>query len=66
MDKPYKSTDDRVYGTKFVYCRSHCRVHSTGWCTVPVLDKIPLLSQTEAEANEEWEMKQASMELSIK
>lgn len=26
----------------FVYCASHLRVHSTGWCTVDPLGKIPM------------------------
>lgn len=53
----YYGTDDKVYGTKFVYCTQHCRVHETGWCTVSVVDKIPLLSQTAKEAEEEWDRK---------
>lgn len=53
----YQGTDDKVYGTKFVYCTQHCRIHETGWCTVPVVQKIPLLSQTEPEAREEWDLK---------
>lgn len=26
----------------WVYCRSHVRPHTTGWCTVPNRDKVPL------------------------
>lgn len=55
--KPYWRTDDTVYGTKYVYCTQHCRVHDTGWCTVAVVDKIPLLSKTAVEAQEEWDRK---------
>lgn len=29
-----------------VYCRSHLRPHETGWCTVPVSDKLPLHATT--------------------
>lgn len=54
----YQGTDDKVYGTKFVYCTQHCRVHDTGWCTVPVVDKIALLSETLEEAEKEWDLKQ--------
>lgn len=57
QEEIYYRTDDKVYGTKFVYCAQHMRVHETGWCTVNVLDKIPLLSQTLEEANMEWELK---------
>lgn len=53
----YQGTDDKVYGTKFVYCIPHCAVHGTGWCTVPVVDKIALLSETEKEAEKEWDLK---------
>lgn len=34
--------DDSVLGVPFVYCHSHLRAHSTGWCTVAVGDKTPL------------------------
>lgn len=57
MTQPYWNTDDRVYGTQFVYCTQHCRVHETGWCTVAVVDKIALLSKTLKEAEEEWALK---------
>jgi len=40
-DAPYHSTDDRIYGTKYVYCSQHLRVHMTGWCTVSCLTKSP-------------------------
>jgi len=53
----YQGTDDKVYGTKFVYCVQHCRVHETGWCTVAVVDKIALLSETLEEAAKEWGLK---------
>ena len=38
--------DDTLFGTNFVYCGSHCRVHSTGWCTVSVAKKRPLRGET--------------------
>lgn len=53
----YYGTDDKVYGTKFVYCTQHRRVHETGWCTVNVVDKIALLSATLEDAKVEWELK---------
>ena len=65
-DPPYFTSDDTVYGTKFVYCCQHLRVHGTGWCTVSALDKIPLLSETEEEAVREWEMKKQVMGMSFK
>lgn len=55
--KVYDGEDDKVYGTKFVYCTQHCRVHETGWCTVPVVHKIPLLSETYQDAETEWDLK---------
>jgi hypothetical protein len=57
IKKPYFETDDKVYGTKFVYCSQHMRIHETGWCLVSVVDKIPLLSETAEEASQEWELK---------
>jgi hypothetical protein len=35
----------------FVYCASHLRSHSTGWCTVSAEDKIPLGVTTPDEAH---------------
>ena len=33
--------EDLKFGAdRYVYCKSHLRVHSTGWCTVPIRDKI--------------------------
>lgn len=55
--KAYQNTDDSIYACKYVYCSQHRRVHETGWCTVSVIDKIPLVSLNEKDANEEWEMK---------
>lgn len=34
----------------FVYCKSHLRVHETGWCGVGNNRKIPLLATTYDEA----------------
>lgn len=34
--------DDKIFNEPFVYCGSHHRVHSTGWCTVNVCNKRPL------------------------
>lgn len=38
---------------KFVFCKQHCYVHSTGWCTVSLDQKIPLKSETKKEAIKE-------------
>lgn len=57
METLYFSTDDKVYGTKFVYCGQHLRVHETGWCKISVINKIPLLSQTIEDAHREWTIK---------
>jgi len=34
----------------FVYCKQHCRPHSTGWCTVDAADKVPLKATTRQDA----------------
>jgi hypothetical protein len=39
-------TDDTTMGAKFVYCRSHLRPHSTGWCSVPTYHKVALDAET--------------------
>lgn len=56
-EKAYASQDDTVSGAAFVYCCQHLRVHNTGWCGVSNLDKIPLISRTMDEAQEEWRRK---------
>lgn len=38
---------------KFVYCKQHCGVHSTGWCTVSPDQKVALESVTPFDAREE-------------
>lgn len=63
MNEKCYSTDDTIYGTKYVYCGQHLRVHEVGWCTVSALNKIPLFGETEKEAHAEWEMKLAQMNL---
>lgn len=55
--KPYFDADDTAWGTQFVFCQSHGRVHGTGWCTVPPYMKIPLLGDTIEEATEEFEIR---------
>lgn len=35
---------------KFVYCGQHLNPHETGWCTVDVMDKLPLRAQTQEDA----------------
>lgn len=44
------NNDDTVFGAKFVYCGAHCRSHSTGWCTVRLAMKRPLMAETRDEA----------------
>jgi hypothetical protein len=50
-------TNDAIWGTHYIYCASHLRVHSTGWCTVPLVDKVPLCGRTLDKAETEWEHK---------
>lgn len=50
--------DDIAFGAKksgdiFVYCKSHVNFHRTGWCTVPVEDKIKLDATTDSDAYQE-------------
>jgi hypothetical protein len=45
--------DDTVFGTDYIYCSSHRRGHSTGWCTVRNVNKVPLNAPTAALAVEE-------------
>ena len=45
-----KSDDDTAFGVPYIYCSSHRRGHSTGWCTVRVIDKVPLEATTDTEA----------------
>jgi hypothetical protein len=59
--EPYENTNDKIYGTKFVYCIQHCRVHETGWCLVAAVDKIALLSQTQKDAEIEWDLKKSTL-----
>lgn len=35
--------DDTIFNERFVYCKSHHKVHSTGWCTVSAIRKRPLI-----------------------
>lgn len=48
-------TDDaRKWGERaIIYCRSHMRPHETGWCTVPVTDKLKLHAADLATADDE-------------
>ena len=52
---PWFGSDDKIWGTDFVYCNQHLRVHSTGWCTVSCYHKVPLLGKTLEESQKEWE-----------
>ena len=39
--------DAETFGAdRWVYCKSHVRPHTTGWCTVHVDDKVPLDATT--------------------
>lgn len=46
--------DDTVFGALFVYCGSHRRAHTVGWCEVDISRKRPLsadsVDASEAEA----------------
>lgn len=44
--------DEKIFGKdQMVYCHQHLRPHSTGWCTVSVMDKVGLgLSRQETAA----------------
>lgn len=44
------SDDDTVFGAKYVYCGAHRKSHSSGWCTVRLAHKRPLVAETRDEA----------------
>jgi hypothetical protein len=50
-----KPEDDADYFGKdaFVYCASHLRPHLTGWCTVPLTEKVRLHALNYEEANDQ-------------
>lgn len=48
------TADYRRWGDTYVYCASHMRVHSTGWCTVPNSEKTPIKADTLEEAEAAW------------
>lgn len=50
----YSSTDTD-FGTLYVYCDEHLRVHSTGWCTVDNYRKVALDFATYEDAQTEAE-----------
>lgn len=53
-----KSPDDLIFGKDaMIYCASHMRPHTTGWCTVSVEDKILLDADSLDEAYRECEAK---------
>lgn len=41
---------DTALEAEYVYCEAHCKVHSTGWCTVRLSLKRPLNARTKDEA----------------
>ncbi len=54
-----KTEDAAVFGEDaLIYCDQHLTVHQTGWCTVPVRNKVALSSKTMLEAYAECERKQ--------
>lgn len=55
--KTYDSLDDTAKCGSFVYCLQHRRVHNTGWCSVPNLEKVALISENIDDAVAEWELK---------
>lgn len=42
LDVDPDSSDDTQFGTEAVYCSSHMRIHSAGWCTVSNALKLPV------------------------
>lgn len=44
-----KSEDDTQFGTDWVYCGSHLKVHESGWCTVRNAAKTPLAVSSQGE-----------------
>ena len=59
------TADYRRWGDTWVYCASHCRVHSTGWCTVPNSEKTPIKADTLEEAEKAWKESQAEHEKTV-
>lgn len=53
MTRSDKAGDEHM--GKFVFCKQHHYAHSTGWCTVPADQKVPLKAETEQEALKEAE-----------
>lgn len=50
--------DEKAFGKDaWVYCSAHLRPHSTGWCTVPLKDKVKLDATTYTEALHECKVK---------
>lgn len=45
-----ETEDDTVFGAKQLYCGAHRRVHSSGWCTVRLLQKRPLKAEDRTDA----------------
>ena len=43
-------SDDTEFNSKYVYCGSHRRGHSAGWCTVRNRNKVPLAAEGDQEA----------------
>lgn len=50
-----ETEDDTVFGADFVYCTSHMRPHTAGWCTVGAARKRPLNAKNLEDALDETE-----------
>lgn len=47
------ASDDIFPDTKYVYCVSHVRPHTVGWCTVGAGNQYPLAAQDDVSALQE-------------
>ena len=47
------ANDDIFSDTKYVYCVSHIRPHTVGWCTVGAANQYPLVAQDDVSALQE-------------
>lgn len=49
-----RTEDERHFGPEaYVYCKSHLRPHTTGWCTVSVGFKVALKAKSYEDACKE-------------
>lgn len=52
--------DFKIFGNTWIYCSQHRRVHSTGWCTVSIRDKVGLGISNTGEKSELEAIKKAT------